>query len=95
MAGYAAAKAGLEGLLRAALAEYGRLGLRVTVVRPGYIETPMLNVFEPRFLDLVRAGSGGFLQPGEVAAALLRALDEPPPAGSLHLPALAPESAHA
>lgn len=39
---YTAAKHGVVGLTRNAAAEYGRQGLRINCVGPGYIETPLL-----------------------------------------------------
>jgi NAD(P)-dependent dehydrogenase (short-subunit alcohol dehydrogenase family) len=85
MASYVAAKGGFEALLRAAAAELGRAGLRVSVVRPGFVETPMLDVFEPRLLDLARqsAPARRFLQPTEVAEALLAGLLAPPAPGAV------------
>jgi NAD(P)-dependent dehydrogenase (short-subunit alcohol dehydrogenase family) len=41
---YTAAKHGVVGLTRTAALEYSARGVRVNVVGPGYIETPMLNV---------------------------------------------------
>jgi NAD(P)-dependent dehydrogenase (short-subunit alcohol dehydrogenase family) len=38
---YSAAKAGLEGLVRALAREYGGQGVRANVVHPGWIQTPM------------------------------------------------------
>jgi NAD(P)-dependent dehydrogenase (short-subunit alcohol dehydrogenase family) len=38
---YAATKAGLEGLVRTAASEYGPAGVRVNVIRPGVVETPL------------------------------------------------------
>jgi 3-oxoacyl-[acyl-carrier protein] reductase len=83
MASYVAAKGGFEALLRAAAAELGRAGLRVSVVRPSYVETPMLDAFEPRLLDLARHAAPGrrFLQPTVVAEALVAGLLAPPAPG--------------
>lgn len=80
MASYVAAKGGFEALLRATLAELGPAGLRVSVARPSYVETPMLDAFDERFLDRARrqTSSGRFLQPCEVAGALVAALRKPP-----------------
>lgn len=40
-ANYAASKAGLHGLAKTAARELGRFGVRVNVVAPGFVETPM------------------------------------------------------
>jgi len=42
-AGYVAAKHGVVGLTRTAALEYSSKGLRINVVGPGYIDTPLLN----------------------------------------------------
>lgn len=83
MASYVTAKGALDALLRAAAAELGRAGLRISVVRPGYVETPMLRVFEPRLLERARTTTPRrrFLESTEVAAALLRGLEDPPRPG--------------
>ena len=39
---YTASKWGLRGLTHVAATELGRLGIRVNIVHPGYIETPMM-----------------------------------------------------
>lgn len=85
MAGYVVAKSALEALLRAAAAEFGRAGLRVSLVRPGYVETPMLRAFPPLILERARAALPGqsFVRPEQVAAALLAGLEAPPPAGTV------------
>ena len=85
MASYVAAKGGFEALLRAAVAELGSAGLRVSVVRPGYVETPMLDAFDERFLERARkvATDQRFLQPAEVAGALVATLRKPPEAGAV------------
>jgi 3-oxoacyl-[acyl-carrier protein] reductase len=85
MATYIAAKGSLQALLQAAAAELGPAGLRVSMVHPGYIETPMLSAFEPRFLERARlaAAQGRFLAPDTVASALLEGLHDPPGPGSV------------
>lgn len=40
---YSATKHGVVGLSKAAAAEYGRAGIRVNVVNPGVVETPMVE----------------------------------------------------
>ncbi|KAG7202486.1 hypothetical protein KM043_017057 [Ampulex compressa] len=42
-ANYAASKAGVEALTKTACLELGNLGIRINIVLPGCIETPMLN----------------------------------------------------
>lgn len=81
MAAYVAAKGGLHSLLEAAAAELGPQGLRVDLVAPGHVETPMLASFDPRLLDLARARApgGAFLAPEAVARALLDCLRAPIP----------------
>ena len=52
---YVIAKHGLEGVLKAAAAEYK--WLHILTIYPGFIESPMLEVFDPRFLAQMRAKS--------------------------------------
>lgn len=72
-AAYAASKAALIGLTRQMAADYGRHGIRVNAIAPGYIETPMSAgmVRDPNYRDLVirpiPLGRPG--RPSEVAAA--------------------------
>lgn len=83
MAGYIAAKGGLAALLEAAATELGRAGLRISALRPGYVETPMLEVFQPLLLERARALAPGqrFLTPDDIALVILQALESPPPPG--------------
>ncbi len=74
---YLVGKAAVEALVEAALAELGPAGLRGTVIRPGFTETPMLRAFPTPILDAARQ-STRFLTPAEVAAATVDALDQPP-----------------
>jgi NAD(P)-dependent dehydrogenase (short-subunit alcohol dehydrogenase family) len=76
MASYVTAKYALEGLLHAAAAEWGASGLRIGVVRPGYVETPMLDAFPGLLLERARARAPEkrFLRAREVVAALMAGL---------------------
>ncbi|SPQ96504.1 unnamed protein product (mitochondrion) [Plasmodiophora brassicae] len=51
---YSAAKAGLLGLTRSMAKEFGRKGIRVNMVAPGYIETPMTERLPDSVRELVR-----------------------------------------
>ena len=74
MGGYIIAKYGLLGLMKVLDAEYSWLD--VHTVSPGYTETPMLDAFDPRFLDQMRAAlpAGEFSSPDAVAAEILAAI---------------------
>ncbi|TAN73719.1 MAG: SDR family oxidoreductase, partial [Magnetospirillum sp.] len=67
MAGYVEAKFGLKGVLTAAKAEFD--WLRIGFVAPDFVETPMLDVFDSRYLDMMRSRrtAGRFLAPDDVA----------------------------
>jgi NAD(P)-dependent dehydrogenase (short-subunit alcohol dehydrogenase family) len=72
---YSTAKTGIVGMTRTLAAEWGRHGIRVNAVAPGYIETPMmLSGFENGALDrdilLRRTPMGRFGRSEEVAAAI-------------------------
>jgi NAD(P)-dependent dehydrogenase (short-subunit alcohol dehydrogenase family) len=76
---YAAAKAGVNALSRAAAAEYASQGVRVNVISPGAIETPMLaanlaaapakdrDAIMERYLSMIDSRRLG--RPEELAAA--------------------------
>jgi NAD(P)-dependent dehydrogenase (short-subunit alcohol dehydrogenase family) len=73
--GYSTSKSGVVGLTRTLAAEWGRHGIRVNAVAPGYIETPMmLSGFDTGALDrdrlMNRTPLGRFGTPEEVAAAV-------------------------
>jgi NAD(P)-dependent dehydrogenase (short-subunit alcohol dehydrogenase family) len=73
--GYSASKTGIVGLTRTLAVEWGRRGIRVNAVAPGYIETPMmLSGFDTGALDrdrlLSRTPLMRFGRSDEVAAAV-------------------------
>jgi 3-oxoacyl-[acyl-carrier protein] reductase len=74
MSDYVIAKFGLVGLMRVIAAEYP--WLKTQLVYPGYTETPMLDAFDPRFLDSLRAAlpEGKFETPESVAGKVVAAM---------------------
>jgi len=70
MGAYVIAKYGLAGVLAALAADYS--WLRVSSVSPGYTETPMLSVFDERFLASQRARQP-FQTPDDVAQQIVEA----------------------
>lgn len=74
----AAAKAGVEGLARAAAASYAAKGLRVNVVAPGMTETPlserMLRSEKARKISEEMHPLGRIGQPDEIAAMIAHLL---------------------
>ncbi|MCP5367804.1 MAG: SDR family oxidoreductase [Hyphomicrobiales bacterium] len=79
MGAYVVAKYGLLGLLRALAAEFPWLTVRT--VEPDFTETAMLDVFDPRFLESLRAArpGGRFDDPARVAAEIAGAFEEAEP----------------
>jgi NAD(P)-dependent dehydrogenase (short-subunit alcohol dehydrogenase family) len=74
-AAYCAAKAGVQGLVRALAVEWAADGIRVNAVSPGNIETEMLSSFlaeghADRQTFLRNTPIGRFGRPDEVAAAI-------------------------
>jgi acetoacetyl-CoA reductase/3-oxoacyl-[acyl-carrier protein] reductase len=72
-ANYAASKAGLIGLARTAAREVGRFGIRVNVVAPGLVRTPMTASLSDAAVRtaIEEAALGRAAEPEDVAAAIL------------------------
>jgi len=72
-ANYAAAKAGLVGLVRALARECGPRGVRVNAVAPGYVETDMTAALTPEHRERLLALTplGRFGTPADVAGAVV------------------------
>jgi len=56
-ANYAASKGGVVSLMRTLALEYGRFGIRVNALAPGFIETPMTAVVPERLRNLAIEGT--------------------------------------
>ena len=93
---YAATKYALEALSEAVAIETRRLGIRVIVIEPGFISTPILDKgiaievgegpYAPhlrRMQALYRNARGGAEPPSAVAEVIADALDDPTPTLSL------------
>lgn len=76
MGAYIIAKHGLRGVLAATAADYP--WLTVDAVYPGFTETPMLAVFDDRFLEAQKAGlpGGRFATPDEVACDIVNMISD-------------------
>jgi NAD(P)-dependent dehydrogenase (short-subunit alcohol dehydrogenase family) len=72
---YAATKAGLVQLLRAAAAEWGPRGVRANAIAPGVVQTPLTApiVANPAWYEAYAAKSalGRWAQPGELVGAVV------------------------
>jgi len=70
---YAASKAGLIGLARSAARELGAAGVRVNVVAPGLIRTPMTAGLAPELVEraVAETALGHAGEPEDVAGAVL------------------------
>jgi NAD(P)-dependent dehydrogenase (short-subunit alcohol dehydrogenase family) len=73
---YCAAKWGLIGLSKAAALDYAKDGIRVNVIAPGYVDTPMMERFtggtpEGRAKVMAEEPVGRPAAPEEIAAAVL------------------------
>jgi NAD(P)-dependent dehydrogenase (short-subunit alcohol dehydrogenase family) len=76
-AAYCAAKAGLLGLTRTLAVEWASLGIRVNVITPGYVDTPMgmKGVADRAATENLHA-LGRFGSPSEIAAVILFLLSD-------------------
>jgi NAD(P)-dependent dehydrogenase (short-subunit alcohol dehydrogenase family) len=74
---YNASKAGLLGLNRTLAVELGPLGIRSTVVNPGYVATPLTRryvgeeMYEYMTTRFARVPQGRMAEPDEIAGAIL------------------------
>ena len=70
---YSASKAGLIGLARSIARETGRFGIRVNVVEPGWVRTPLTESAPPDVVEAAERESalGALTGPDDVARAVL------------------------
>jgi 3-oxoacyl-[acyl-carrier protein] reductase len=70
---YAAAKAGILGMTRAAAVELGGWGVRVNAICPGAVDTPMLANLPPAFtaMGVGQSPLGRMAAPEEIASVVL------------------------
>ncbi|MBI1325148.1 SDR family oxidoreductase [bacterium] len=78
--GYAVAKAGLEGLVRNAAATYASEGIRVNLLKPGLLDTPMAAraIRDAQISEFLRAKqplTAGPVSPEACAQAILSLID--------------------
>lgn len=68
-AAYSASKAGLVGLARSAARDTGRFGVRVNVVEPGWVRTPLTDSLPEllREAALAETALGDLVEPSDVA----------------------------
>jgi NAD(P)-dependent dehydrogenase (short-subunit alcohol dehydrogenase family) len=76
-AAYAAAKAGIEALIKSVALEYANCGITANAIAPGPIQTPMLDLVPRERLQALASAipMGRVGQPGEVVGAVLFFLD--------------------
>ncbi len=72
-AAYSASKAGLLGLMKSVARETGRFGVRVNVIEPGWVRTPLTEAVPQKIRDAALAESlvGSFLDPEDIANTVL------------------------
>ncbi len=70
LSAYAASKAGLIGLAKSVARETGRFGIRVNVVEPGWVRTPLTDARPKELRDAARDETelGELVEPCDVAA---------------------------
>ena len=70
---YSASKAGIVGMTRTWAKEFGRSGINVNAVAPGFIETDMIDTIPPKILEQIRmmTSSPRLGTPSDVAHAYL------------------------
>lgn len=70
---YSASKAGLIGLARTAARETGRFGIRVNVIEPGWVRTPLTSALPSEVVDAAVSESlvGKLLEPTDVARSVV------------------------
>ncbi|HEX7193172.1 MAG TPA: SDR family NAD(P)-dependent oxidoreductase [Thermoanaerobaculia bacterium] len=66
---YSASKAGLIGLMRSVAREVGRFGIRVNVVEPGWVRTPLTDSLPAQLREaaLAETALGELVEPADVA----------------------------
>ncbi len=69
---YAASKAGLHGLAKTVAREVGRFGIRVNVIAPGMVRTPMTDALPEEVKQAARDDSclGRLAEPGDIASVI-------------------------
>jgi NAD(P)-dependent dehydrogenase (short-subunit alcohol dehydrogenase family) len=75
---YAASKAGVVGLAKSAARELGHFGVRVNVVAPGFVETPMTAPLADEFRAkaIAETSLGRVAHPDDVVGAILFLLSQ-------------------
>jgi 3alpha(or 20beta)-hydroxysteroid dehydrogenase len=75
---YTTSKCGLRGLSRVASLEYGPRGIRVNLVNPGYVETPLVADANPAYLgvSIALTPAGRVATPEDVVAVVLFLLSD-------------------